>query len=57
MFDFEQVFHDGMISGLLYGFDILWQTFRTHPALLCLFAFILVGNVFVKKLNKHHRHH
>lgn len=56
MFDFSEVFQDWMISGLLYGFDILWQTFRTHPALLFLFAFILIGNVLLKNMKKHHRH-
>ncbi|MCX4342078.1 MAG: hypothetical protein OSJ72_20965 [Lachnospiraceae bacterium] len=56
MFDFSQAFHDGIISGLSSGFDILWQTFKTNPWLLFLFAFILVGNVSLKRMKKRHHH-
>ncbi len=56
MFDFSEAIQEGIFTGLLSGFNILWQSLRANPWVLLLLAFVLFGNAALKKMNKHHRH-
>lgn len=55
--DFSSMICDGLTDGILLGIKSLWDALTSSPALVALYAFLVIGSIILCGMNKKKKRH